>query len=51
MTGLPLPIVCLLLVVTSRLMLGVFVQQLLLSGIVCRLTSILAKLSQHFVDT
>ena len=45
------PSVCLLLVVTSHLVLEVFTQQLLLSGIVSPLTSVLAKLSQHSADT
>ena len=42
---LPLPNFCLLLVVTSHLVLEVF------AGIVSLLTSILAKLSQHSTDT
>jgi len=43
--GLPLPTFCLLLVVTSHLVLEIFVQQLLLSGIVSPLTSVLAILT------
>jgi len=38
------------LVVTSHLVLEVFARQLLLSGIVFPLTSVLAKLSQHSAD-
>jgi len=49
--GLPLPTFSLLLVVTSHLVLEVFARQLLLSGIVCLLMSVLAKLSQHSADT
>ena len=49
--GLPLPTFSLLLVVTSHLVLEVFARQLLLFGIVCLLTSVLAKLSQHSADT
>ena len=49
--GLPLPVFSLLLVVTSHLVLEVFARQLLLSGIVFPLTSILAKLSQHSAPT
>jgi len=45
-----LPTFPLLLVVTSHLVLEVFARQLLLSGIVSHLTSVLAKLSQHSVD-
>ena len=48
---LPLPIFSLLLVVTSHLVLEVFARQLLLSGIVFPLTSVLVKLSQHSADT
>jgi len=48
--GLPLPIFSLLLVVPS-LVVEVFARQLLLSRIVSRLTSILAKLSQHSAPT
>jgi len=36
---------------SSHLLLEVFARQLLLSGIVSYLTSVLAKLSQHFADT
>jgi len=49
--GLPLPTFCLLLVVTSYLVLEVFARQLLLFGIVCPLTSVLEKLSQHSAET
>jgi len=51
--GLPLPTFTLLglLVVTSPLVLEVFARQLLLSGIVSPLTSVLAKVSQHSADT
>ena len=49
--GLPLPTFCLLVVVTSHLVLEVFARQLLLSGIVSPLMSVLAKLSQHSADT
>jgi len=49
--GLPRPFFSLSLVVTSHLVLEVFARQLLLSGIVSSLTSVLAKLSQHPVDT
>ena len=45
--GLPLPTFSLSLVVTSHLVLEVFARQLLLSGIVSILMSVLAKLSQH----
>jgi len=48
--GLPLPILSPLLVVTSHIVLEVFARQLLLSGIVFPLTSILVKLSQHSAD-
>jgi len=48
---LPLPTFSLLLVVTSHLVLEIFARQLLLFGIVCLLTSVLAKLSQHSADT
>jgi len=46
-----LPTLSLSLVVTSHLVLEVFARQLLLSGIVCPLTSVLTKLSQHSADT
>jgi len=49
--GLPLPTFSLSLVVTSHLVLEVFTPQLLLSGIVFPLTSVLAKLSQHSTDS
>jgi len=49
--GLPLPTFSLLLVVTSHLVLEVFARQLLLSGTVSPLTSVLAKLLQHSADT
>jgi len=49
--GLPLPTFSLLLVVTFHLVLEVFARQLLLFGIVCLLTSVLAKLTQHSADT
>jgi len=48
--GLPLPTFSLSLVVTSHLVLEVFAQQLLLSGIFSPLTSVLAKLSQNSSD-
>jgi len=48
LNGLPPPTFSLLLVVTSHL---VFARQLLLSEIVCSLTSVLAKLSQHSADS
>ena len=51
MLKLPLPTFSLLLVVTSHLVLKFFARQLLLFGIVCLLTSVLAKLSQHSADT
>jgi len=37
--------------INSHLALDVFARQLLLSGIVCSLTSVLTKLSQHSADT
>jgi len=49
--GLPVPTFSLSLVVTSHLVLEVFARQLLLSGIVSPLTSVLAKLSQYSADT
>ena len=49
--GLPLPTFSLELVVTSQLVLEVVARHLLLFGIVCPLTSVLAKLSQHSADT
>jgi len=43
--------IALLLIVTSHLVLEIFSWQLLLSGIVSPLASVLAKLSQHPANT